>query len=103
MSIETTMIFPETWEEFEKLYGFTDKEQFYTNGSRLIQCFRVKQWLDYLEAPKGEWFTDGDFINCSHCKKERWSRDEPIQYPSIEILVKGFRYCPNCGAKMKTN
>lgn len=90
------MKFPETWEEFEDFYGFVDHREFYTNGSRLIPCFRVKQWLDHLETPEGEWFTDGDFINCSHCKKERWSREEPI-----ETLVRGFRYCPNCGAKMK--
>ena len=42
------MTFPETWEEFEKSYGFTDNEEVYTNGSRLIPSFRVKQWLDYI-------------------------------------------------------
>ena len=41
------MIFPETWEEFEKSYGFDDREEIYTNGSRLIPSFRVKQWLDH--------------------------------------------------------
>jgi tRNA A22 N-methylase len=44
------MQFPETWEEFEKSYGFTDTRNEYTNGSRLIQSFRVKQWLDHIEA-----------------------------------------------------
>ena len=43
------MEFPDTWEEYEKEYGFEDKEQVYTNGSRLISCSRVKQWLDYKE------------------------------------------------------
>jgi len=37
------MVFPETWEEFEKSYGFTDEEKVYTNGSRLISSFRVEQ------------------------------------------------------------
>ena len=44
------MAFPDTWEEFEKSYGFADKEQIYTNGSRLIQSFRVEQWLDHLPS-----------------------------------------------------
>lgn len=44
------MVFPDTWEEYEEDYGFTDTEQIYTNGSRLIQSFRVKQWLDHIEV-----------------------------------------------------
>lgn len=44
------MIFPKTWEEYEKQYGFTDTEQVYTNGARLIPSFRVKQWLCHMES-----------------------------------------------------
>lgn len=44
------MMFPDTWEEFEKTYGFNDTEEIYTNGSRLIPSFRVKQWLDHEES-----------------------------------------------------
>lgn len=44
------MRFPETWEEYEEQFGFNDKQEIYTNGSRLIQSFRVKQWLDHIEA-----------------------------------------------------
>ena len=44
------MTFPDTWEEFEKSYGFTDNEEVYTNGARLIPSFRVKQWLDQLPS-----------------------------------------------------
>ena len=46
------MQFPETWEEFEQAYGFEDKKEIYTNGSRLIQSFRVKQWLDHIAKPE---------------------------------------------------
>lgn len=42
------MTFPGTWEEFEKSYGFDDSDEVYTNGSRLIPSFRVKQWLDHI-------------------------------------------------------
>lgn len=40
------MEIPKTWKEFEEGYGFTDRKEIYTNGSRLIQSFRVEQWLD---------------------------------------------------------
>lgn len=45
-----TMMFPGTWEEYEKVYGLTDTEQIYTNGSRLIPSFRAKQWLDHSQS-----------------------------------------------------
>lgn len=44
------MTFPDTWEKFEKSYGFTDNEEVYTNGARIIPSFIVKQWLDHLSS-----------------------------------------------------
>jgi PHP family Zn ribbon phosphoesterase len=41
------MKFPETFEQFIKEYGFKDNEEVYTNGSDLIQIYRVKQWLEH--------------------------------------------------------
>lgn len=55
------MTFPETWEEYEKQYGFADDEKVYTNGSRLIPSFRVKQWLDHLLSAEAE------IIQCKDC------------------------------------
>ena len=49
------MVFPNTWEEFEQGYGFVDSEEIYTNGSRLIPSFRVKQWLDHIAEPEPKW------------------------------------------------
>jgi hypothetical protein len=44
------MAFPDTWEEFEKHYGFYDSKQVYMFGNtRLIPSFRVQQWLDHLD------------------------------------------------------
>lgn len=34
-------------EEFIETYCFIDKEQIYTNGSKLIPVFRVEQMLDH--------------------------------------------------------
>ena len=42
-----TMSFPETPEEFLEQYSFVDKKEEYTNGSELIQVFRVKQMLEH--------------------------------------------------------
>ena len=57
------MTFPDTWEEFEKSYGFTDNEEVYTNGARLIPSFRVKQWLDHLLSVQQEQ------LDCEDCIK----------------------------------
>lgn len=88
------MTFPDTWEEFEKLYGFNDTEEIYTNNSRLIPSFRVKQWLDHLpsaQSRKGEWirtYRDGFGNLIGYCNKcgRRYSVDN---------------FCPNCGADMR--
>jgi adenine C2-methylase RlmN of 23S rRNA A2503 and tRNA A37 len=47
------MLFPKTWEEFEKQYGFYDIKQAYMYGNtRLIPSFRVQQWLDHIDDIK---------------------------------------------------
>ena len=69
------MTFPDTWEEYEKSYGFTDSEEVYTNGARLIPSFRVKQWLDHLSSVqlrKGKWiriYRDGFGNLIGYCNK----------------------------------
>lgn len=47
------------------------------------------------ERKRGEWVVDDEFIDCSVCRREKWSR---IPYGD---LVRRFRYCPNCGAEMR--
>ena len=64
------------------------------NGMYAVRMSDVRE-LPTVYVPEGEWVTDEEFINCSNCKQERWSR---IPY---EELVKGFKYCPKCGARMK--
>jgi len=50
---DDAMTFPDTWEEFEKQYGFYDSKQVYMFGNtRLIPSFRVKQWLDHINDMK---------------------------------------------------
>lgn len=51
--MDEMMLFPETWEEFEKQYGFYDSKQAYMYGNtRLIPSFRVQQWLDHIDDIK---------------------------------------------------
>ena len=48
------MMFPETIEEFIDKYKFIDTDQIYTNGSELIQVFRVMQWVEHERALDAE-------------------------------------------------
>lgn len=47
------------------------------------------------ERKTGRWIVDNEYIDCSVCRREKWSR---VPY---ESLVRRFRYCPNCGADMR--
>lgn len=96
MTMSECMQFPDTWEEFEQAYGFEDKKEIYTNGSRLIQSFRVKQWLDHianLEQKKNKWqivFIKGETWGvCSNCGFKQKAGE--------------LNFCPNCGADMRGN
>lgn len=48
------MKFSKTFDEFIKQYSFFDKQQIYTNGSKLIQVFRIKQWEEHKEKENQE-------------------------------------------------
>lgn len=65
------MNFPDTWEEYEKLYGFNDSEEIYTNNSRLIPSFRVKQWLDHIAQKE----TKQRAIKASDCIRRQDAKD----------------------------
>lgn len=84
------MNFPKRWEDFLHDYEFEDARRIYTNGSRLIPSFRVKQMMEhYAPVRHGRWraYSDCGVTRCSVCD---WSIEECVDY----------KYCPNCGAKM---
>lgn len=96
------MYFPENPEEFIDSYKFKDSKEYYTNGSDLIQVFRVKQMLDHYlhkkEVKHGKWLyhlepTRGTHYSavviCDNCCQS-FARLDGVN----------FNYCPNCGAKM---
>ena len=88
------MNFPKRWEDFLHDYEFEDARRIYTNGSRLIPSFRVKQMMEhYAPVRHGRWieqekYTFGVMYDCSIC--------------GDRILDNGhsWNYCPNCGAIM---
>ena len=89
------MNFPKRWEDFLHDYEFEDARRIYTNGSRLIPSFRVKQMMEhYAPVRHGRWieqekYTFGVMYDCSIC--------------GDRILDNGhsWNYCPNCGADMR--
>ena len=88
------MNFPKRWEDFLHDYEFEDARRIYTNGTRLIPSFRVKQMMEhYAPVRHGRWieqekYTFGVMYDCSIC--------------GDRILDNGhsWNYCPNCGAIM---
>ena len=62
----------------------------------MIGCIKS---LPSADRPQGEWVwhEDEDICNCSECEFEIDVTGciEPMEYVGI------FRYCPNCGARMK--
>lgn len=92
------MNFPERWEDFLHDYEFEDARRIYTNGSRLIPSFRVKQMMEhYAPVRHGRWIKENSRKKsylwiCSNCRKIAYfcGRDGKCAY----------QYCPNCGAIM---
>ena len=101
------MNFPKRWEDFLRDYEFEDARRIYTNGSRLIPSFGVKQMMEHY-APvrygrweEADWFepdcygfgtirTPKAALRCSNCKN----------CFKKELLWKD-NYCPNCGTDMR--
>ena len=90
------MAFPDDWHEFLNDYSFKDEEEIYTNGSRLIQVFRVEQLIEHLESQKyprkyAYWIEEPDrsyHWHCSNCKTVQ------------DITSVIMKYCPECGCVM---
>ena len=90
------MSFPENIMDFIDDYSFEDSDHVYTNGSKLIQSFRVKQAVEhYLQEqepvkPELRMSKHGfrQWIVCGNC------------YGKMHGI---YDYCPWCGRKVKWN
>lgn len=77
----------EQWDAIADVdFDHTDNIWFHTKNGKDVE---------FVKRKKGKWIVKGEFIDCSVCRREKWSR---VPY---EDLVKRFRYCPNCGADMR--
>lgn len=58
------MVMPETFEQFIDEYKFNDEKEYYTNGSELVQKFRVMQaWDCYKQKEYEHGYVKG-YLNC---------------------------------------
>lgn len=88
------MTFPKRWEDFLHDYEFEDARRIYTNGSRLIPSFRVKQMMEhYAPVVHGRW-ENGNPI-CPVCGENKFKDLDADIWCDWQPP-----YCPNCGAKM---
>ena len=101
------MMFPETIEEFIDKYKFIDTDQIYTNGSELIQVFRVMQWVEHERALDAESIRHGHWEKIKISKFYDCQNTMPIykcsfcHTPFVNVDLKDrYHYCPHCGAKM---
>lgn len=63
------MNFPKRWEDFLHNYEFEDSRRVYTNGSRLIQSFRVEQMMEhYALRPVSREQVEKIYPGCDECK-----------------------------------
>ena len=90
------MNFPKRWEDFLHDYEFEDDRRIYTNGSKLIPSFRVKQMMEhYAPVRHGKWIDKGEYAVCMECGGRSGT-----QYDGVELIPLMTQFCPNCGAKM---
>lgn len=83
------MSFPDNIMDFIDDYSFEDSDHVYTNGSKLIQSFRVRQALEHYilleQAPVKPTWRHG-LVFCGKCGRN---------------FGRGFKYCPDCGRAVK--
>lgn len=86
------MMFPNDWHDFLKDYSFIDSEHVYTNGSELIQVFRVAQLIEHLlkeqDAVEPEIEGGGStwWYVCGECRG---------------AIDKADKFCRHCGREVR--
>lgn len=81
----------------EAIFDLQHVKQFLVESDSLTDAEKeaLDMAIEALERPHGEWVIDGEYIDCSVCRQDKWSR------VPFEDLVKRFKYCPSCGADMR--
>lgn len=94
------MNFPDNIMDFIDDYSFEDSDQVYTNGSKLIQSFRVKQAIEHYfrEQEPVEPVLDIDTWKCRNCGHDLEHQE---MLGDNVLFHEQYNYCPNCGKKVK--
>lgn len=85
------MTFSDDWREFLKEYSFKDEDEVYTNGSQLIQVFRVEQLIEHLIALK--LLKEQEPVRCKDCKNAEPAFDGKISRCKIRGLRQNDWFC----------
>lgn len=67
------------------------------SGCKIYEARCLIAELPTVEAAPvrhGRWKKKNGEIYCTNCKKSKWSE-------SFELMLRGFDFCPNCGAEMR--
>ena len=88
------MNFPKRWEDFLHDYEFEDDRRIYTNGSKLIPSFRVKQMMEHYACGEKRIIDNDVAEQCPECGNEVWLKWD-VERDGYTI------YCPYCGYRMK--
>ena len=100
------MTFPDTWEEYEKIFGFYDEDGvYYSSNTRLIPSFRVKQWLDHESERKLELQGDESAIEILSEMRSWFScfdEKEGLAYDALSLAIKAVKANSNV-ARRETN
>ena len=103
------MNFPKRWEDFLHDYEFEDSRRVYTNGSRLIPSFRVKQMMEhYALRPVSREQVERMFPGCDFCNMADFGEfgfEITKHYAKICCALGSWRFpgkeqflfCPKCG------
>lgn len=93
------MEFPNTFEEFVNEYSFKDSDEIYTNGSELIQTFRVMQGYEhFVKQIRADTITE-----CLRIVKKikddyneaRFGEQIPINYGTLCGIIIAFEQLKN--------
>ena len=103
------MNFPKRWEDFLHDYEFEDSRMVYTNGSRLIQSFRVEQMIEhYALRPVSRERVEKVWSGCDFCNTADFGEfgfEITKHYAKICCALGSWRFpekeqflfCPKCG------
>ena len=96
------MDFPNTFKEFIDEYSFKDREEIYTNGSELIQTFRVMQGYEHFIADHDQQIRNETIDEFALLMKEALNHDwATTKISDMMIYNRLFDKCNEIAEKIK--